>query len=983
MDDDLLIALLFIVPVAVLIMAALGLAAFVRTNSQQDELKRLQNELQEYRSVLKHFDCVLKNQQLNQQQLREQLDQLSRGLPPQSAPEETVIPQNAEPDAIQPMPPEIPAGDSSKSIESAPVAPSSDEPAPIEQPLAAQTEAAQTEAVQSGQNDWNEVRESSQPNHTSQPNHNADKDKTGWLDRLKENAQQNWMIWLGGICVGLAGVFMVGYSIEHGILGPEARIILSLLAGLGLHGLAEHLHRSKGQNNVFAALAGGASIILYSALFATFKLFPDFSPMVVFAAMALVSFGTMALALRQGPILAALGMLGGYIVPILINTGSGEIELALVYSAMLTFFSLWLISYVERRWLWIGVIVGSLFWWLASLATSPMEGARSLYLLAVAYLFLAVPRFDWTLKQLDWPEDHQGTIKSLWQWLKNLKDAELREAQISELRQSPCFIRADWFQGILLLLVTLAQAWSLLIEGVDDASPISLLLLPALLILVAARRPLFTLLPVIALVTTLIAALLPLLTETHDQILLETTTYAIQYGLIVRFILISLLFSGTAVWLIRQRYPLPAYWAALGSLTPIVLLTTAYYALNSFTEEWTWGSAAVAISIAYLLLMRWTLTKASESFSDSFKVVITASAHLSLALLAVIWLADATLTVALAAQLVSLSWLQRRYQLTYMPWVIRAVLTVVVLRLTLNPWLLTYDNGSHWSLWTYGGSTLFATLAAWLMQSDLKMRAWLQGATAHLLILTIAAELRYWLYDGDIFIAQYSFLEASLNTLIWGGAAAVYLYRAKISEHLVRFYEILATVHLAAAAINYGVFVLLDGNPLWSYQAQVGDTPIFNLLLLSYGVPTLIGVALWRLLPTRFARYAIMFAGANLLLFVSMEIRHLWQIGEVGLTNPIALRNTTSNGELYTYSVVWLLMASAALVLGSWLQKSAIYKAGMGLLLAVVAKLFLIDMSDLTGLWRVASFMGLGLVLLALAWLHQRLNRKLLPETET
>lgn len=976
MDEDFLIALLFIVPIGLLIMAALGMAAFFRTNRQQDELKQLQNELQEYRSVLKHFDGVLKNQQLSQQELKEQFDQLSNGLPtqpstedmagasdempedmPEESPKETVIPQNAEPDAIQSQPAETAANDAPEPVESV----------PADQPLAAKTEQSQ-----SSQDDWNETREASQPNH--QP----EESRTGWLDRLKENAQQNWMIWLGGICVGLAGVFMVGYSIEHGILGPEARIILSLLAGLGLHGLAEYLHRSKGQNNVFASLAGGASIILYSALFATFKLFPDFSPMLLFAAMALVSFGTMALALRQGPILAALGMLGGYIVPILVNTGSGEIELALVYSAILTFFSLWLISYVERRWLWVGVIAGSLFWWLASLAASPMEGARSVYLLAIAYLFLAVPRFDWTLKQIDWPEDHQGTLKSLWQWLKNLKDAELRKNQIDELRQS-----TSWFQGILLLLVTLAQAWSLLIEGVDDASPISLLLLPALLILVASRRPLFTLLPFIALVTTLIAAIVPLLTETHDQILLKATSYAIQYGLIVRFILISLLFSGTAVWLIRQRYPLPAYWATLGTLTPIVLLTTAYYALNSFTEEWTWASVAVAVSIAYLLLMRWALGRSSDDYSDTFKVVVTASAHLSLALLAVIWLADATLTVALAAQLVSLSWLQRRYQLAFMPWVIRAVLSVVVLRLTLNPWLLTYDNGSHWSLWTYGGSTLFAALAAWLMQSDLKMRAWLQGGTAHLLILTIAAELRYWLYDGDIFIAQYSFLEASLNTLIWGGAAAVYLYRGQLSDHLKRFYEILATVHLAAAAINYGVFVLLDGNPLWSYEVVLGATPIFNLLLLSYGVPTLIGVALWRLLPQRFARFAIMFAGANLLLFVSMEIRHLWQAGDIGQAGDMLLRNSTSNGELYTYSVVWLLMASAALLLGSWLQKTSLYKAGMGLLLVVVAKLFLIDMSDLTGLWRVASFMGLGLVLLALAWLHKRLNRKLAPETGT
>ena len=46
------------------------------------------------------------------------------------------------------------------------------------------------------------------------------------------------------------------------------------------------------------------------------------------------------------------------------------------------------------------------------------------------------------------------------------------------------------------------------------------------------------------------------------------------------------------------------------------------------------------------------------------------------------------------------------------------------------------------------------------------------------------------------------------------------------------------------------------------------------------------------------------------------------------------------------------------------------------LLLMVVAKLFLVDMAGLEGLWRVASFMGLGLSLLALAYLYQLQLRK-------
>src|SRR5690606_36778398 len=128
----------------------------------------------------------------------------------------------------------------------------------------------------------------------------------GLADRLLDNIRTNCMIWLGGLSVGLAGVFMVRYSIEQGLLGPQARVVLSLLAGIGLHGAAEWLRRNKGVNPVFAALAGGASIILYAALFAAFKLLPGPAPWLILAALALVSFATLALALRHGPVLAAL-----------------------------------------------------------------------------------------------------------------------------------------------------------------------------------------------------------------------------------------------------------------------------------------------------------------------------------------------------------------------------------------------------------------------------------------------------------------------------------------------------------------------------------------------------------------------------------------------------------------------------------------------------------------------------------------------------
>jgi len=51
------------------------------------------------------------------------------------------------------------------------------------------------------------------------------------------------------------------------------------------------------------------------------------------------------------------------------------------------------------------------------------------------------------------------------------------------------------------------------------------------------------------------------------------------------------------------------------------------------------------------------------------------------------------------------------------------------------------------------------------------------------------------------------------------------------------------------------------------------------------------------------------------------------------------------------------------------------YRGGMVLLLFVVAKIFLIDMNGLEGLLRVASFLGLGICLLGLSLLHQKMPR--------
>jgi uncharacterized membrane protein len=50
---------------------------------------------------------------------------------------------------------------------------------------------------------------------------------------------------------------------------------------------------------------------------------------------------------------------------------------------------------------------------------------------------------------------------------------------------------------------------------------------------------------------------------------------------------------------------------------------------------------------------------------------------------------------------------------------------------------------------------------------------------------------------------------------------------------------------------------------------------------------------------------------------------------------------------------------------------------------ATIAKVFLVDMAGLTGIFRALSFIGLGAVLIGIGWLYQRLLFPAQPATTT
>ncbi|MCG5498867.1 DUF2339 domain-containing protein [Ectothiorhodospira variabilis] len=765
--------------------------------------------------------------------------------------------------------------------------------------------------------------------------------RPAWLQHLLSH----WMVWLGGLCVSLAGIFMVKYSIDAGLLGPWGRVILALVTGLALHVLAEWLRQRRGHDPSLAALAGAASITLYGALLAALHLYALLDPGIIFVLLALVSLLTMAQALLHGPILAAIGLLGAFVVPLLVSDGSGDIAIPLIYSLIITASGLWLLRRIFRPWLWWGIVAGALGWWMLSMTTPDGDGLRGLYLAALAYAVVAIPRHQWL------------------PWKPRPRPAGMVGGHVSLMgrRWGP--------QALTLLLITLAWGASIHRQGFDTQALVQWAPLVVILTLAAWRRAELQALPWLSLGIQWLAWLASAMTLNllADQYQLRGLASDLEIPFLQFAGAMGLLYAGLALLHLKHRGFSHA-WMSLALIAPLAWVALGWLLVSRMDPHAGW---AMTLLIAGMIYGAVAARRLQRQAGDVIALWFVLAGHLAYALSAAVYFREAGLTLALAAPLLTLAWLRKRYPLPWLEFIIKGILLLVVARLTLNPWVLNYPPDVHWSLWTGGGATLFCALAAWQSRSRPSLQRWLEAGTLHLLVLTLGAEVRYWLHDGDIFIDHYSLTEAAINTTLWATLAMVYWYRAGRDEALAGLYRVCSWVLLALAAGSYALAVTVL-NPLWSAEA-VSARPIANLLLLAYGAPVLMALwVAWKHAPH--ARpVALAVAGVGFWLFASLQVRHLWQ-------GDVSLWLSTGPGELYTYSAVWLVMAAAGLLAGSLWRLQGVYRAGMALLTLVIAKLFLVDMAGLDGLWRVASFMGLGLSLLALAWLHRQwLNRTCYP----
>lgn len=125
-------------------------------------------------------------------------------------------------------------------------------------------------------------------------------------------------------------VFGVKYSIDHNLISPLTRIILSYVLGIGI--LASGIRLKKKYELFSAILVSGSMAIMYFVTFIAYSLYGLIPQMASFAVMTLFTVFTVFAALHyKRQIIAHLALVASYAIPFLLSDGSGNVKALFIY----------------------------------------------------------------------------------------------------------------------------------------------------------------------------------------------------------------------------------------------------------------------------------------------------------------------------------------------------------------------------------------------------------------------------------------------------------------------------------------------------------------------------------------------------------------------------------------------------------------------------------------------------------------------------
>ena len=144
----------------------------------------------------------------------------------------------------------------------------------------------------------------------------------------------NTLVRVGVIVLFFGVAFLLRYMAEHSHISIEVRLTGVALASIALTILGWRLRKTRG--GYALALQGGGVGILYLIVFAALRLYSILPATIAFPALVVIAILSAALAVLQNSMaFALLGLSGGFLAPVLASTGAGSHVVLFSYYAVL------------------------------------------------------------------------------------------------------------------------------------------------------------------------------------------------------------------------------------------------------------------------------------------------------------------------------------------------------------------------------------------------------------------------------------------------------------------------------------------------------------------------------------------------------------------------------------------------------------------------------------------------------------------------
>ena len=812
-------------------------------------------------------------------------------------------------------------------------------------------------------------------------------------------------VWIGGLALLLGAVFLLRYTIEAGLFTPPMRVAAAAVFGTVMLAASEWMARRDAEEadpdaevvkpallraisgaDIPALLAAVGMFSLFGAVYAAHALYGMINGVTATIGMGAVGVSAMALSLRRGVVLAAIGLVGALATPLLVSSDTPSFVGVWGYVLVITVAAALVSRLRDWPWVYLGALFGAGFWATMLFGKAATGAEFALWGAGVAVLLGLTAR-----ELLRGPTLFAGerlpNVPVAIGWLGIVMLAGLSIYGMGDAM--PSVTRSVFDRNAAPgLQPGVAWAWATFALGIG-----AVLSLCAL----AALRPrmwpgLF------------VGAGLLLMWDTDQYFGLLGQLRSMSVVGLLAFVLsavvvVSAARAGQGLEGRKRRALVAGLGAALGVWLALALMDVptdnirrelmGYLDPSGLRSRLDAASMLALFSLAGLCASLAAILSAKREDRNVGGAVLVAGA---LAWFVGTWEIDADwlrwlmLCVGLAASAL-VAWWRPSTVGRYAPVFVAVVLGFGAALIAAFDRGLIGDTPLFNALWLYfalpGG---LCALAGWAFArqredgvSDLPSQMLLGASvafTALFAALLIEHTVNGSLDAGSTFASLSAQSLAAIAALLGGSwiRGGLTDWPEPGSPRSAYIVPGLLIGGALAGLAAYVLLILLGLNPLFQPDTEITGHPVANSLFSAYLLPSLLLAAAAARYsgrrPDLFVRGLGVLSGLAAVVWVTAQIRRLAQGPRFDIgTVP------WDSAELYSVSAAWLALGIAVLVAGLKTGRRDLRLASGVLIVAATLKVFLVDMAELDGALRAASFIGLGLVLIGIGRFYQRVLR--------